>query len=40
MSEQKPDNNKLVTVVKMIAICIICFGTIYGIVSLITFLTA
>lgn len=39
MSEQKPDN-MFVTAAKMIATCIICFGTIYGIVSLITFLTA
>ena len=39
MSEQKPDN-KLVTAAKMISICITCFGLIYGVVSLITFLTA
>jgi len=39
MSEQKPDN-KLISVAKMTAICVICFGTIYGIVSLITFLSA
>ena len=39
MSEQKPDN-KLVNVAKMIAICIICVGTIYGVVSLVTFLTS
>lgn len=39
MSEQKPDN-KFLTVGKMIAICVICFGVIYGIVSLIQLLTA
>lgn len=39
MPEQKPDN-KLVTIGKMIAICVICFGVIYGIVSLVTFLGA
>ncbi len=39
MSDQKPDN-KLVTAAKMIAICVTCFGTIYGLVSLVTFLTA
>ena len=39
MSEQKPDN-KLIPAAKMIAICVTCFGLIYGIVSLITFLTA
>ncbi len=39
MSEQKPDN-KVVTVAKMVAICIVCFGTIYGIVTLVTFLNA
>ena len=39
MPEQKPDN-KFVTVAKMVAICIICFGIIYGIVSLVTFLNA
>ena len=38
MSEQKPVN-KLVTAAKMIAICILCFGIVYGIVSLVTFLT-
>lgn len=38
MSDQKPDN-KLINVAKMIAICIICVGLIYGLVSLITFLT-
>ncbi len=39
MPEQKPDN-KLVTVAKMAAICIICFGTIYGIVALVTLLNS
>ena len=39
MPEQNTDS-KLVTVVKMVAICIICFGVIYGIVSLVTFLNA
>jgi len=39
MSEQKPDN-KLVNIGKMIAICVICVGTIYGIVTLVTFLTS
>jgi hypothetical protein len=39
MPEQEPDN-KLVTVAKMAAICIICVGTIYGIVTLVTFLSA
>lgn len=34
---QKPDSN-LVKVGKLILICIICFGTIYGIVSLVTYL--
>lgn len=38
MSDQKPDN-KLINVAKMIAICITCLGLIYGLVSLITFLT-
>ena len=37
MYEQKPDN-KLITVAKMIAICILCFGIVYGIVSLVTLL--
>jgi hypothetical protein len=36
---QKPDN-KLVTLGKLILVCVICFGTIYGIVSLITYLSA
>lgn len=35
--QQKPDN-KLVVAGKMILICLICFGTIYGIVSLVTYL--
>jgi hypothetical protein len=35
MPEQKPDN-KLVNAAKMVAICIICFGAIYGIVTLVT----
>jgi uncharacterized membrane protein len=39
MPEQKPDN-KFVTAAKLIAVCVICFGTLYGIVSLINFLTA
>lgn len=39
MSEQKPDN-KFVTAAKMVAICVICFGVIYGLVSLVTFLNA
>jgi|CXWL01.1.fsa_nt_gi hypothetical protein len=39
MPEQKPDN-KLLTVGKMTAICVICFGVIYGIVSLFKLLTA
>ena len=39
MSEQKPDN-KFVIVAKMVAICVICFGVIYGFVSLVTFLNA
>ena len=38
MYEQKPDN-KLITIAKMIAICILCFGIVYGIVSLVAFLT-
>jgi hypothetical protein len=36
---QKPDN-KLITLGKLILICIICFSTIYGIVSLTTYLSA
>ncbi len=36
---QKPDNH-LVVLGKMILICIIWFGTIYGIVSLVTYLSA
>ena len=36
---QKPDN-KFATIGKMILICIICFGTIYGIVSLVIYLSA
>ena len=39
MSEQKPES-KLITVSKMVAICAICVGTIYGIVTLVTFLTS
>jgi hypothetical protein len=38
MSEQKPEN-KLFTIGKMVAICVICFSVIYGIVSLVTFLS-
>ena len=38
MSEQKPES-KLAIVLKMAAICVICVGTIYGIVMLVTFLT-
>lgn len=33
MSEQKPDG-KMVTVAKMIGVCITCVGIIYGIVTL------
>ncbi len=39
MPERKTDS-KLTAVGKMIAICIICFGIIYGLVSLVTILTA
>ncbi len=39
MSEQKPEN-KFVAVAKMAAICALCIGIIYGIVSLVTFLRA
>jgi hypothetical protein len=39
MPERKPDN-KLITAAKMVVICITCVGTIYGIVSLVTFLSA
>jgi hypothetical protein len=39
MSEQKP-GNKLITIGKMIAICVICLGVIYGIVSLVMYLSA
>jgi len=36
---QKPDN-RFATLGKMILICIVCFGAIYGIVSLVTYLSA
>lgn len=39
MSENKPEN-KLVTVAKMVGVCIVCTGVIYGVVALITFLTS
>jgi len=39
MSEQKPEN-KFVTVAKMLGVCVVCFGLIYGIVTLVTALTS
>ena len=39
MSEQKPEN-KFVTVAKMLGVCIVCFGLIYGIVTLVSALTS
>ena len=36
----RKSDSKLVMLGKMALICIICFGTIYGIVSLITYLSA
>lgn len=39
MLGQKPEN-KMVTVLKLIGVCVICVGVIYGIVTLITALTA
>lgn len=35
MPEQTP-RDKLVTVGKMIAICILCFGLVYAVVALVT----
>jgi len=39
MSEQKPDSN-LVKIVKLIGVCVVCFGLVYGIVTLVTVLTS
>ena len=39
MSEKKPES-KLVTIAKMLGVCIVCFGLIYGIVTLVTALTS
>jgi len=39
MSEQKPES-KFVTVAKMLGVCIVCFGLIYGIVTLVSALTS
>jgi hypothetical protein len=35
MSEQKPDG-KFVSIAKMVAVCVICIGTVYAIVLLFT----
>ncbi len=37
MSEQKPENEPA-AIRKLIAICIICLGLVYGIVALVKFL--
>jgi len=39
MSEQKPENN-LVKVTKLIGVCVICIGLVYGLVTLVTVLTS
>ncbi|MEY2819890.1 MAG: hypothetical protein RL275_3353 [Chloroflexota bacterium] len=39
MTEQKPES-KFITVAKMVGVCIVCFGLIYGIVTLMTALTS
>lgn len=38
MLEQKPEN-KWVTVLKLIGVCVICVGVIYGIVTLVSALS-
>lgn len=35
MSEPEPEN-KLLTVAKLIGVCVVCVGIVYGIVSLLT----
>lgn len=35
MPEQKPEN-KLIAVAKLIGVCVMCVGIVYGIVSLLT----
>lgn len=39
MSEEKPEN-KLVTIARMISVCVVCVGLVYGIVTLVTALTS
>ena len=39
MSEEKPEN-KLVTIARMIGVCVVCVGLVYGIVTLVTALTS
>lgn len=39
MSEQKPES-KFVTIAKLVGVCIVCFGLVYGIVTLVTVLTS
>jgi hypothetical protein len=39
MSDQKPDNN-LTKIAKLVGVCLVCFGLVYGIVSLVTALTS
>lgn len=39
MPEQKPDN-KLTTVAKLIGVCVVCIGVVYGIVTLVSALAS
>jgi hypothetical protein len=39
MPEQKPEN-KWITVAKLVGVCIVCVGAVYGIVALVTVLTS
>lgn len=39
MSEKKPEN-KLMTIAKMIGVCVVCVGVVYGVVTLVTSLTS
>jgi|GEM_PF-925067 hypothetical protein len=39
MSEQKP-GNKLTTAAKLIGVCVVCIGAVYGIVTLISALAS
>ena len=39
MSERKPEN-KLLTIAKMVGVCVVCVGIIYGVVTLVTVLTS